>query len=160
MRSSILFIVLLFFCNYSVFASDKNLCVGENATFSCLKEKFTELYSKDYAQFWNILHNAAKKFQSHDKLSHVATFMELAPTIQGNAEVSEFFGEICEKFFVVNTEICLDALITLDKKSKHSFIDRLRQPIYLSKTEIYKAFLKYKDVEKYKDIIEHYFETK
>lgn len=134
--------------------------MGENATFSCLKEKFTELYSKDYAQFWNILHNAAKKFQSHDKLSHVATFMELAPTIQGNAEVSEFFGEICEKFFVVNTEICLDALITLDKKSKHSFIDRLRQPIYLSKTEIYKAFLKYKDVEKYKEIIEHYFNTK
>ena len=160
MKPLILTMILLFACNYSVFAGDKSLCVGENATLSCLKEKFTDLYSKQYEQFWNILHDAAKRFQNHDKLSHVAAFMELAPIIEGNAEVTEYFSEISEKFYISNPEICLNALISLDEKSRRSFMDKLRQPIYLYKTEISKAFLKYRDVEKYKDIIDHYFETK
>lgn len=156
----ILIMIILFTCNYSIFASDKSLCAGKNATLSCLKEKFTDLYSKQYEQFWEILHDAAKKFQNHDKLSDVTAFMELAPIIEGNAEVTEYFSEISEKFCISNPEICLNALISLDEKSRRSFIDKLRQPIYLSKTEISKAFLKYRDVEKYKEIIEHYFNTK
>ena len=160
MKSMILIMIILFVCNYSIFASDKSLCVGEKATLSCLKEKFTELYSKDYAQFWEILHDAAKKFRNHDKLSDVTAFIELAPIIEENAEVTEYFSEVSEMFCISNPEICLNALIILDEISRRSFIERLRHPIYLSETEINKAFLKYKDVEKYKDIIEHYFEAK
>lgn len=156
---TLLVILSLFIFSCSLLtAQEKDLCKGENATLSCLKQNFIKLYSNDYEQFWNILHNAANKMQEHEKLSDVSTFMDLAVVIQGNAEVSEFFSEISEKFCVSNPTICLDALVSLDEKSRKAFMHMLRHPIYLSKMEIDHIFLKYRELKKYREIIQIYFE--
>lgn len=153
-----LLIILLFFSFISTsIACDKKLCEGQNATFMCLKKNFTELYSDNYELFWKILHKAANKLQKSGNISDITDFMELVLIINSNAEVSEYFGEISEKFCVSNPEICLNAMISLDENAKISFIKRLQHPIYLSNEEITQIFLKYKNIERYKEIVEYYF---
>ena len=159
MKSIILVVVLSLIFSSSSFANGNGLCRGENANLSCLKEYFFELYSTNYQLFWDILHNAVKKLQDNESLSDIESFMEMASVIQGNAEVSEFFNEVVEKYFVSNPNIWLDALVNLNRKSKEDFIDRLRQPIFLPKVQIDKIIFKYKELKKYKEIIELYYET-
>lgn len=156
MKLFITIIIILAFGNL-LMANGNSLCGGDRANFSCLKENFNELYSTNYDLFWSILHGAAQKVKTHKNVSDITEFMELSKIIKGNAEVTEFFSKICEEFCVSNPEICLEALIQLDQEDKASILERLRNPIYLSKTEIENAFEKYKNIPKYQKNVLNYF---
>ncbi|MCK5344491.1 MAG: hypothetical protein KAR20_13850 [Candidatus Heimdallarchaeota archaeon] len=151
-------IVIIFVFSCPPMANGKSLCSGENANLYCLKENFSELYSTNYGLFWKILHNAAKKLKDHKNISDITAFLELSTIIKGNAEVTEYFSKICENFCVSNPAICLEALISLDEKSIKSILDRLRNPIYLSKTDINNIFQKNKNIKKYQKIASLYFQ--
>jgi hypothetical protein len=144
--------VTIFVFTCSVMANGNNLCSGKSANLNCLKENFSELYSTNYNRFWNILHDAAQKLKVHKDISDVIAFMELSIVIKGNAEVTEFFSKICEEFCVSNPGLCLEALTRLNEDSRNSCLERLRNPIFLPKTEIDSVF------KKYQKIVSLYFE--
>ena len=151
-------IVIIFISSCPLMAHENSLCDGKSANLYCLKENFPELYSKNYGLFWNILHDATQKLKVHKNIPDIAAFMEISPIIKGNAEVAEFFSNICEEFCVSNPELCLEALTSLNDESKKSFLDRLRNPIYLSKIKIDNIFLKNKTIKKYHNIMSIYFQ--
>lgn len=138
-------------------ANGNSLCSGRSANLHCLKDNFPELYSTNYDLFWKILHDATEKLKVHKNTSDIVDFMKLSTVIDGNAEVTEFFSKICEEFCVSNPELCLGALIDLDDQSKKSVLDKLRNPIYLSKTKIDNVFEKNKTIKKYQKIVSLYF---
>jgi len=138
-------------------ANGNSLCSGRSANLHCLKENFPELYLTNYDLFWKILHDATKKLKDHKNISNIVDFMELSTVIDGNAEVTEFFSKICEEFCVSNPKLCLESLINLDDESKKSVLDRLRNPIYLSKNKIDNVFEKNKAIKKYQKIVSLYF---
>ena len=145
-----------------VFLSSTCSLVAANGThdqkpdIEYLKNNFDSLYTSDTVLFWEVLHDAAEQIKRKD-VKLIASVMEISFFVKGNAEVSEFFSELFEPFCISNSEICLKALTTLKAQYQSSFLDRMRQPLFVSKTEIDKIFSNNRHNESYNKIIKLYF---
>lgn len=134
-----------------------SLCTGKNYTLRCLKENFRELYASDYARFSGILRSAERKARKCDSLANTTSFLEVARSIKGNAEVGEYFGEVIEKLCTTKPRCFLDALARVDEESRAVIVRELRTPTFSEEDAIRKVFLRYRDNPKYKAIMEEYF---
>lgn len=138
-------------------AQNKALCRGAAATLACLKENFQELLHADYEQFSSILQEAESKVASCADLSETARFLELSTVRPMGAEFEEYIHEEVENLCVEKASCCLDAALLLDEQPQQGLMSFLKNPLFLEETVLSKAFLPYKDNEKYKKLLRFYF---
>lgn len=156
---TVLLIVTFFTWSFFIIAScdGTTICKGENTSLNCLVNNFDELYLSDYSLFWKILRTAEKKAISCQSISETAIFISLASLKSTNAEFNEYYNEVIETLIVINPKCFFASLSTLNKYVIAAVINKLRHPIFIDKTEIYKVFSKNKKIPKYKVIMENYF---
>ena len=136
----------------------KGPCEGEQATLRCLKENFRELYRKEYKRFWDILSIAEDKALSCRFIAETTDFLDVAGTIEGNADVSEYFSEVLEmKLIPANPKCFLDALLVADEKSRKRIIRNLRTPTFDEKNKVREILSKYRVDQKYEELLKPYF---
>jgi hypothetical protein len=146
------------FLSDAVPAQGKGLCEGQQATINCLKQNFRELYQKDYKRFWDILYSVEGKTLSCRSIPATTEFLELAKTVEGNAEVSEYFNETIEtKLLQSNPQCFLDALFTAHEETKRIIIEHLRTPTFAEETKIREILSNYRTKTKYRDLLEPFF---
>lgn len=157
------FLVVFFITYFIVLSSgtcmgdEEVLCKSDKANLQCLHNNFDMLYSKNYNQFWDILHSAEKKAKACDSLSDTAEFIELGSIERGNAEFSEFFNEVIEKSLISQSQCFMDAMLLVDREARIGVINALVYPIFTEPTEIRSIFEQYAGNKKYKDITVIYF---
>src|SRR5438132_154017 len=118
-------------------ASANELCDGNQATLTCLKVNFHEVYRTNTNRFWDIIYSSEKKALNCHSIPDTADFLEIAREIKGNAEVSEYFSETIEmKLFPSNLECFLDALIMTTNESQNIIIGYLRRPLFSDQAKI------------------------
>lgn len=155
---SLIFVLALMAPNLT-YAQTKRLCSGKEATISCLKENFDELYEKSYIQFQIIIGFAENKAASCTSVDDTAAYLDLAPKTKGNLEVEEYFREFVEtKFVRPNPECLLNAVLKVsDDARKVILADYLRNPFAIKKEEVDKALSPFRAHEKFGGMLKLYF---
>lgn len=138
-------------------AGSPRLCTGKNATLSCLKKHFDELYRSDYAQFFDILYAAEKRAIKCDSRARTSDFLDVVRFIKGNAEVGEYFSETIERLCTTRSRCLFDALSAAHDETQSIIIRKLRTPTFLEERAITAAFLRHKKDPKYKVVMDAYF---
>ncbi len=156
---------LLFFLMFLVitlsdaqFCHGKELCMGDNSTLDCLKDNFDNLYTTDYVLFWRILRMAERDAVSCKSKSDTATFLKLAVVARTNAEFNEYFSEVIERLATSHPECFFDSLLLLDLDNATKIIMILKHPIFVEKQEIDNVFSKNMNKEKYRLLMDIYFQ--
>jgi hypothetical protein len=156
---------LLFFLIFLVitlsdaqFCHGKELCIGNNSTLDCLKDNFDNLYTTDYALFWHILRSAERDAINCKSRSDTAIFLKLAAVARTNAEFNEYFNEVIERLATSHPECFFDSLLLLDLDNVTKIIMILKHPIVVEKQEIDTFFSKNMNKEKYRVIMDIYFQ--
>lgn len=140
------------------FCHGKELCIGNNSTLDCLKDNFDNLYTTDYAHFWHILRMAEKDAVGCKCNSETAAFLKLAAVVRTNAEFNEYLNEVIERLATNHPECFFDSLLLLDIDNVTKIITILKHPIFVEQQEIDNVFSKYMNKEKYRAIMDIYFQ--
>ena len=135
------------------------LCTGKEATLTCLKSNFDELYHTNYHGFFDILYKAEKHAINCKDTSETVAFLELVNYGKQNAEYTEYLREAIENLIQKNPECYFNAVLILDRDTKLYLIDQVRYPLFTEKKEIEHIFTKYKKNERYKEIMDIYFKN-
>jgi hypothetical protein len=138
-------------------SASTKICGGRQATLSCLKKNFGELYQSDYDRFFAILRSAEKKATKCDSLANTVGYLEVESFIEGNAEVREYFSEVIEKLCTTRPRCLLDALSRADEAARTAIIRQLRNPTFLEDRAIREVLVRYRNHPKYKTIMDLYF---
>jgi len=133
---------------------DAKLCVGETATFSCLKENFRSLYRSDYKRFFKILHDQQTLALKCNSAVAASEVLSIAKLIEGSAELGEDFREFLENLLQQNPRCLMDALVSTDIESRRVILkDFLRHPLFISESEARNILSVYAKDEKYKTVL-------
>lgn len=135
-------------------ANDKRERVYEGAF---LRSNFRQIYNDDYYGFWKTVRGMADKAKLCVSVQDVSEFIDLINFGYGSAEFEEFYANVTERILVDKPECVLKALLLLKSESRKKVLDRLRSPIFESKSRIDEVFNIYKNSDEYKVIIESYF---
>lgn len=138
--------------------NERDLCLQDETKLTCLGDKFNELYTQNYRQFWVIAHQAANDARKCDSPANTAAFLDLARIKTNNAEFNEFFSEVIERL-VTEKPICfLVAVARMNVGSQKLVMEKLRSPLFVERVAIENA-LQAENNEKYKSILDLYFES-
>jgi hypothetical protein len=149
-------VLLLSHANAVVYAAD-GLCAGKQGTLQCLKRNFRELYSGDHDRFFRILLAAEKGATKCDAPAKTVAFLEVAPLIQGSAEIGEYFSEVVEKLCAAKPKCFLDALARVNDETRTVIVSELRTPTFLDESLIREVFLRHRMNPRYNAIMDLYF---
>jgi hypothetical protein len=156
-RGIVLVAVVLGLSDNTLVDASGALCTGKQSTLQCLKRNFRDLYSSNHDRFFRILFAAEKAATKCDAPVKTIAFLEIAPLIQGSAEVGEYFSEVVEKLCTAKPRCFLDSLARVNDDTRTRIIDELRTPTFLDEAVIREAFLRYREDPRYKLIMGLYF---
>lgn|GEM_PF-1962695 len=136
------------------------LCADTEATLDCLQDNFDSLYSSNYSLFWNILRDAGTRALGCETTAKTASFLTLTHIHSSNAEFNEYLHEIVEELTTKNPKCFFDSLTTLNQDTVRDVIALIRIPLFAKTHNIENIFLKNRDKERYKLIMDVYFRVK
>ena len=135
----------------------KNSALCADSSLSCGINSFSELYQKDYDQFWNIFNSAGKEAVKCSSAQQTARFLEVASVKEGNAEFTEYFMELVENEIILkNPECFLDAISLISPDARTVIFNDLRTPLFNEKQAIDNALMPYRNTPKYQELLELY----
>lgn len=122
---------------------------------SCLSQNFSVVYRRDNQLFWDILHKS-EPFIPKNKNITVA-FFRLANVSQNNAEFSEYYSEIIEGVIEREPGSFFEIMASLDQKSIDNVIRYLKEPTFISKSDLNRIMNRYSNNKKYRKVVNSYF---
>lgn len=143
--------------NYA-YARSERTCSGKKETFECLKENFSDIYDNQYFKFLIIFGKAQVAALDCNSDEKTAAYLGITPKIGKNEEVEYGFKDVLEtKFLKEKTACLLDALLISDDDVKEIILGKyLAKPRYIKKEEVDALLYRYRDQEKYKEMLKRY----
>jgi hypothetical protein len=147
-------------CSIAIASSNKpNPCHSTPPTIKCFKVFFSKIYHENYDLFWDTFYTYKKEAKSCDDQTKTASFLDIAPYIKGNAEVSQAFHEFSDNLLLSNSECYLDSALLLNETSLDWLVRFYMSYSFTGEGKrIYENIKKFRNNEKYKRILELYGE--
>jgi hypothetical protein len=144
------------FLTLSVGASAGQLCDPQKSSLKDLNSHFSSFY-KSTDCFFKIFNKAKGETLECTNDQIVKDFLALAPSIQGNAEAGEAYGESVETLLIKKSDCFLRNTVKLTRGEQHSLVFRLSSPISKEKKVIDDVLSKFKGDKDYSAFVALYF---
>lgn len=140
-KSTLIFLPLFIASSKLAAVESQNKCEHENEknrVYQCIRRHFVDIYRNHYKWLWDKLHLLESHVNKCTDLAVMNDFLTLYPSLQANAEVSEWYSEVLENLYVRDPKCVLEGLDASKKSTRTANIDILKNPVIVERKLILK----------------------